>query len=143
MKRLLLVIALCCSACGSDTPTTASQVPQYAQISGSWSGTFESTTYSTVPIAVSLNQIAGAISGTWTSTGGTVIAFGNVNGTVDAGSFVGTISYNYQGGPTCSGSFSGTANASLNWTSPGFTTGNCGLSAPGNPLGVRLVLQRR
>lgn len=144
MRKLILIAALASACGGSKAAPLAPTPPPPAAVAGSWSGTFESATYNTVPILVDLNQIGANVTGTWTSTGGTVRPFGNVSGTVDQTSFAGTVSYNYANGPTCSAAFSGTANsATLNWSSPGFTTGNCGLTAPGNPLGVRFVLQRR
>lgn len=143
MKRLLIV-ALVVTACGKDAPM-APTPPKPQTIAGSWSGTFETVTYTTTPILVDINQINATVTGTWASSGGGAVRpFGNINGTVDVTRFVGTVTYNYMGGPTCSGSFAGSVSpTTIDWTSPGFTTGDCGLSAPGNPLGVRFVLQRR
>lgn len=140
----LIVFVLLVSACGKDNPVKPTPPPpQPVNIAGSWSGTFESQTYLTEAILMDLNQIGANVTGTWAQSGG-VKAFGNVNGTVSPTSFIGTISYNYAGGSTCSASFSGpTTTTTINWTSPGFTTGDCGLASPGNPLGVRFVLQRR
>lgn len=148
MKRFGIAALLLLAGCGS-TPTAPTPppapAPVPAAIAGGWSGTFETITYSTTPIVVDLNQIGATVTGTWASTGGGAVRpFGNINGTVDPTSFIGTITYNFTGGPTCTASFSGTASATtLNWSSPGFTTGSCGLAAPGNPLNVRFVLQRR
>lgn len=147
--RLVAVstIALTVSACGgggNSTPTAPSlpAPPPVAQISGSWSGTFESSNYATTSILVTINQTSATISGTWAGSGTTREA-GTISGTVDNSSFSGTVTYSFNQGPTCQGSFSGTASTTtLNWSSAGFT-GNCGLSSPGNPLGVRFVLQRR
>lgn len=142
MRRLLCVVALLTAACGGSTPVAPSP-PPVAQIAGSWSGTFESLTYASEAVLVDLNQTGSTITGTWVMTSG-LQARGNISGTVDPSAFSGSVTYNYLNGPTCVASFSGlAANATLNWTSPGFTTGTCGLSAPGNPLGVRFVLQRR
>lgn len=147
LSRTVLALAAAISlACGggSGTPTTPTPPPPppVAQISGNWSGTFETSTYATVPILVTLNQTAATISGTW-ATSGTTREAGTISGTVDSTSFVGTVTFSFNQGPTCQGAFSGTASTStLNWSSPGFT-GNCGLASPGNPLNVRFVLQRR
>ena len=90
-----------------------------------------------------LNQVGASVTGTWAATGGTVRPVGNISGTVDTASFTGTVTFNYSGGPTCSGSFTGSAGgATLTWNSPGLTTGSCGLNL-GNPLTVRWVMQRR
>lgn len=136
-------------ACGGGSTTAPSPPPPPpppppVNIAGAWSGTFETQTYTTTPIIIDLVQVGATVTGTWVSSGGTVRPFGNVNGTVNTTTFAGTITYNYANGPTCSGSFSGNSTLNtLNWSSPGFTTGNCGLSPPGNPLNVRFVLQRR
>jgi len=141
---LSLVLVGCGGSSGPTAPTSPPAPPPPVNIAGAWSGTFETQTYTTTPIVIDLVQVGGTVTGTWASSGGTVRPYGNVNGTVDTTTFAGTITYNYSNGPTCSGSFSGNSTLNtLNWSSPGFTTGSCGLSAPGNPLSVRFVLQRR
>ena len=146
MTYLLLVLALALSACGGKNNPIAPPPPpppQPAQIAGNFSGTFESSTYSPIAIFVSLNQTGTTISGTWSGTTGTNGIAGNITGTVDPSTFTGTISFSFNQTAGCSGSFTGSAAPNtLNWSSPGFT-GNCGLSAPGNPLAPRFVLQRR
>ena len=138
----LFLSALALSACGSSpSAPTPPPPPPPAQVAGAWSGTFESN-YSPEAVFVDLTQVSATVTGTWAMTSG-VRAIGNISGTVDTSQFTGTITYNYTDGPTCQASFSGTASATtLVWTSPGFT-GNCGLSAPGNPTNARFVLQRR
>lgn len=145
---VVIVIALTISACGGglQAPTAptviVAQPPPVTQISGNWSGTFESSNYATSSVLVTINQTSATISGTWAGSG-TVREAGTISGTVDSTSFTGTITYSFNQGPTCQGSFSGSAlTTTLNWSSAGFT-GNCGLASPGNPLGVRFVLQRR
>lgn len=130
---------------GSKTPTapTPPPPPPPAAVAGAWSGTFEATNYATVSILVDLTQVSASVTGTWVKSSPGTRESGNISGTVDQSSFTGTLTYTFGTAPTCMGSFSGTASTStLNWSSPGFT-GNCGLAAPGNPVGVRFVLQRR
>jgi len=139
-----LVVCLATVGCGGDssTPTAPTVVapPPPAQISGTWSGTFESN-YSPEAVAMNLTQVGTTITGTWAMTSG-VRATGNVSGAVDTSQFTGIITYSL-GTNTCQASFSGSANSSnLAWSSPGFT-GACGLTSPGNPVNVRFVLQRR
>lgn len=141
MRWLPILVLL--SACGGsdNLPGPTPPPPPPAQIAGAWSGTFESN-YAPEAVFVDVTQVSATVTGTWLMTSG-VRARGNISGTVDTANFTGTVTYNYEGGPTCQASFSGTASAtSLMWSSPGFT-GNCGLAAPGNPTGARFVLQRR
>ncbi len=142
MRCLLLVVAILATACGGDNDRPlAPSPPPPVQIAGNWSGTFESN-YSPEAVLVNLTQVGANVTGTWAMTSG-VRATGNVSGAVDAGAFTGIITYGLSSGAICQGSFSGLSLvSSLNWSSPGFT-GNCGLSAPGNPVNVRFVLQRR
>lgn len=143
-----ILATLATAACGGGStptaPTPPPPPPPPVNIAGSWSGTFESATYLPSAIFVDLVQVGGSVTGTWLSSGGSVRPFGNINGTVDTTTFAGTVTFNYTNGPTCSGSFSGPSTAAtLRWSSPGFLTGNCGFSSPGNPLNVTFVLQRR
>jgi len=134
-----IVVVLALSACGGDTPAAPSPPPA-AQVAGGWTGTLSSTNFAVQAVTVTLSQTSGTVAGTWVSPqlGWT----GNINGTVDATSFTGTLTLNRpSGGCTgASGSFSGTAAAgSLRWTSAGFTGGNCA----GPPVGITLTLQRQ
>ena len=140
----LIVVALFAGGCGESSTAATNVGAASAAVAGGWSGTFETTTYSTVPIVMDLTQVGATVTGTWATTGGTLRPFGSVNGTVDLTTFSGTMTFKYTDGPTCSAAFSGPASGvTLNWSSAGFTTGDCGLSDPGNPMTVRLVLQRR
>lgn len=148
MRRLVTILVLCGLAvgCGGSNPTAPSPPPPPppVSISGSWTGTFESN-YSPDAIAMTLTQVGASITGTWAIQSGTTAlrATGTVSGTVDTAQFTGLITHALPSGQTCQGSFSGSSTTSqLLWTSPGFT-GNCGFSAPGNPVNVRFVLQRR
>jgi hypothetical protein len=143
LKRSLVVafVSAVVAGCGGDSNPVAPSPPPPVQVQGGWSGTFESN-YSPEAIFVDLTQVGGTVTGTWVMSSG-IRARGNISGAVDTAQFTGILTYAYPNGPTCQGSFSGlSTTARLEWTSPGFT-GNCGLSAPGNPTNARFVLQRR
>lgn len=136
--------------CGGGNSPTAPSVPvpppppPPASISGSWSGTLESTTYAPLAVFMTLSQTSATVTGTWAAQSGTAGLAGNINGTVDATSFTGTITLSINQTAGCSGSFSGSAltgSSTMTWSGAGFT-GNCNLNL-GNPLAPRFVLQRR
>lgn len=134
-------------ACGcSDTPTAPTPPPPSpVQLAGLWTGTFESQTYSSQAMTMELGQVGNTITGTWAMST-SVLARGNVTGVVDTTTFTGTVTFNLPtpNAPICTASFTGASTrTTIEWSSAGFATGNCGLTAPGNPLGVRFVLQRR
>lgn len=143
----LVIVGLVLAGCsGSKAPTTPSPP---VEIAGSWSGylqfTFrssassQSTNLLLAPVTMSLTQMSASVDGTWTESFG-LQASGTITGTVDSTTFTGTITYAQPNGPTCSGSFSGSAKSSvLNWSGPGFK-GTCGLMA--NLESVRFNLQR-
>jgi hypothetical protein len=149
MRRWILCAcaSLCTlvSACGSSpaAPAATPPPPQPAQVSGTYSGTFETSNYQPLAVFVTLNQTSAAISGTWAAQSGANGLAGNITGTVDPSSFTGTVTFSINQTSACTGSFNGNASSSGNmtWSSAGFT-GNCGLSG-GNPLSPRFVLQRR
>ena len=148
MRYVLVLVAMLSTACGggSDRPAAPSPPPPPppVNIGGTWTGTFESN-YSPEAVTMNLTQVVASITGTWALTSGpeALRATGNISGTVDPSLFTGIVTHALPSGQTCQGSFSGPSNTSqLLWSSPGFT-GNCGFSAPGNPVNVRFVLQRR
>lgn len=145
---VVVAVGLSLAACGgSNTPTTPSPP---VEVAGNWSGYLElrfrssasspTTNVMFVPVTVNLTQASASVDGTWAESSG-LQATGAIRGTVDSTSFSGTISYAQPNGPTCPGSFSGSAkSSSLNWSSSGFT-GDCGLM--GNLERVSFSLQRR
>ena len=138
-----LALTIFVVGCGGGSNPVAPSPPLPVQIGGSWSGTLESFTYATMSVVATINQAGSTISGTWWTTDAGVPLAGAMNGTVDRGTFTGTITLSVNQRPSCQGAFSGSATlTSFNWSSPGFT-GDCGFSAPGNPIGPRFVMQRR
>jgi hypothetical protein len=143
MRRLCCIaVAVGLSACGGGNKSpVAPTPPPPASIAGGWSGTFESN-YRPEAVFMDVTQAGGNVTGTWAMTTG-VLASGTLSGSVTSSDFTGLITYSFPRGPVCQGSFSGAAGGNaLSWQSPGLT-GNCGLSAPGNPTNVRFVMQRR
>ena len=150
----VLVVSASCTGMTSPAPPppAANPVPPpvpappvSGPLAGNWVGVFESSNYTTRSIELNLIQTDGSMSitGTWAFPGAGQGQEGTISGTVDAGNFIGSISYYGNHDPACRALFAGTAsNAALNWSSAGFT-GICGLSATtGNPFGVRLILHR-
>jgi hypothetical protein len=127
MRRLLLIGVLSAVACGGS-PTQ----PQPVTLTGSWSGTLETSNFPTVNVALQLTQSGNAVTGTWATT--PVASWnGNVTGTFDGSQFSGAFSIaaaSSNGTIECTGSssVSGLVTNSGNsghWTGPGFTGGAC------------------
>lgn len=145
MRRWAMVsLMIICAACGGDKAPTAPSPPPIAQVSGTWTGTFEYLTSQSAAVTVGLAQTAGTVSGNFAIV--SMGATGSITGTIDASSFTGTVSITLPSttGGLCNGSgaLNGPANSgssTLRWTGPGFLTTNC----TGMPLGIAFVLQRR
>lgn len=140
VSRLVLVCALVVVvAC--DNPNSPSN---FAQISGNWSGTMESSNWTTVPVTLALSQASDAVNGTWATTD-TSDWNGQITGTVTKTNFSGTFTISAPqvgGGQRCTGTaaIAGAASSgatTLTWTGPGFT-GNC----TGLPVTLRWALRR-
>jgi hypothetical protein len=145
-RGCVLLLLISAWACSNNSPTvpTPPAPPPPAQTAGTWSGTLESTNYVPLAVFVTLNQTSATVTGTWAAQTGSSGIAGNINGTVDASSFTGTVTLSINQTTGCSGSFSGSASTgsnTLTWSSAGFT-GNCNLVS-GNPVSPRFVLQRR
>lgn len=136
----LCLLALALVGCGDSNPVAPTPPPPVS-IAGAWSGTWESANFTPRAVLIDITQTGGTINGTWvTSPDGWN---GTLTGTVDAGSFSGSLTFNARSttGSACTGNgaFSGMATAgSLRWTSPAIT-GNC----TGLPTTNSLTLQRR
>lgn len=142
--RWLLVLLVGVMACGGDKAPTAPTPPPIAQVSGTWTGTFEFLTSQSAAVTVGLAQTAGTISGNYAIV--SMGATGSITGTIDASSFTGTVSITLPSttGGICNGSGAlngpaSSAASTLRWTGPGFLTANC----TGMPLGIAFVLQKR
>lgn len=146
LPTVALILALLAPACGGDDKSPAAPTPpQPAQVSGNWTGNFESSNWTAMALRVNITQSGASVTGTWADTTGRDWN-GTINGTTDPSSFTGTVTIsapNAAGvGQRCTGtaSFSGPASSgttTLRWTSPGFT-GSC----TGMPLSVVWNLQR-
>ena len=83
MKRLVLIAALACSACGSPT-TPSAPTPVPLDLSGTWNGTYSSAVLGFGSAVVTLSQIGSTVSGTWSTrpsaNGGSGVGAGTVGG---------------------------------------------------------------
>jgi hypothetical protein len=137
-----IVLALVIAACGSDTPSSSTPVPN---VTGSWTGTMESSNFDTRAVEVSFTQAGGTVNGDWSHAAADWN--GTISGSISGTTFSGTFTFSgpsFTGiGPRCTGnaSVSGpvTENApTVRWTSSGFT-GSCS----GMPANLVWNLQRR
>jgi hypothetical protein len=135
---ILLVISA--SACSSPS------APSFANVAGTWSGTFQSTLAtsgsSVVAFVMNLTQAGSSVSGTWALSGG-IVATGTVSGTTTSNRFSGTFTYNAPAinASACTGTLAVAGNAggnTVNWTSPG-VMGNCN----NLPTSITIVAQLR
>lgn len=149
MRRASLLvasIAITLTAACSGSSAAPSKVGGVTDISGSWSGNFNSTNIPnlpTVPISVSITQNGSRISGNWTSD--VVLWSGTVTATMDGSSISGQLTFS---GTTVSqtvcigtANFTGSATTTtLTLTSP---TGVVGPACPAPlPAGIQIDLHR-
>lgn len=139
LAPLVLALAACSSESGSSTTPTS---PSAAQVTGSWTGSLDSTNFAQQGMTLTLTQSGTSVTGTWTAT---PLPFsGAVSGAMSGDTFTGSLTLSTPGatGGTCAGTaaFTGSVSATtLTWTSQSGFTGPCG----GMPVGVRIVAQRR
>lgn len=99
-KAALLVCAMACGACGSDSTPAAPTPPAALNVAGTWDGTYSSAQLGFGSATLSLSQSGTAVSGTWSTRpsagGGNGVGSGTVSGTNDltgnSGTFVLTMS---------------------------------------------------
>ncbi len=91
---LYAVLVTCVSgACGSSpaTPSTSPGVGAFANLSGTWTGTFESTNFSTRTITLTVVQTGNCVDGAWISS--TSDWHGAISGLATADAFSGFLSF--------------------------------------------------
>ena len=139
----ILIVTTAVSACGgSDAP--AAPAPVFANVAGTWTGTFQSTqndsntglpVQGAQAVSLTMTQNGSTVTGTWTTTAAATPRSGSIAGTTTAAAFSGTFSYNSTSvnGTPCTGTLavSGPAGGvALTWTSPAIVE-NC-TNAPTN-----------
>jgi hypothetical protein len=143
---LYALIALLGTACGSSTPSsgpgpTAPGGP-FADLSGTWTGTFESVNFSTRNITLTVVQSGNCVDGAWINSGSDW--HGAISGVATADSFSGFLSFerSASGGGQCdaTGAVSGPAGSTMRFTVDSLTpVGNCSGDLP---KGVIVTLHR-
>lgn len=97
MSRTLLLctalLACSSSACGSSTAAPSPNTPAgpFANLSGTWTGTFESANFSTRTITLTVVQSGNCVDGAWISS--TADWHGAISGLATADSFSGFLSF--------------------------------------------------
>jgi hypothetical protein len=147
---LLVVLA---PSCGSSSSAPASPSPSpsspstpvgpFANVSGLWSGTIESTNSATHALSLNAVQSANCVDGTWTSADSDWR--GAISGYADAVSYSGQMSIEFNSGSQhCTGvaDVSGPVDSdAIRWTGTGFRlVGQCPVSLPQT---IVVTLQRR
>lgn len=146
-----LLLALLGFSCGgggtsSSMPTApvpappAPVPPTVANLAGTWSGTLESSNFSTRVISLEAFQSAGnCVDGAWATEPREWA--GAISGFTSVGSFSGSISFEGPSGCGGAGTISGDVSVdTLTWTSTGFSAGNC---PQGTPQSVVVKLRRQ
>ncbi|HEX3702223.1 MAG TPA: hypothetical protein VHU82_02770 [Vicinamibacterales bacterium] len=144
MSRTLLLIAalFAClsSACGSSSAPSPTGV--FANLSGTWTGTFESANFSTRTITLTVVQTGNCVDGAWISSASEW--HGAISGLATADSFSGFLSFERSGsgGGQCdaTASIAGPASATLRFGADSMTAvGPCDGDLP---KGVVVTLHR-
>jgi hypothetical protein len=148
VSRTLLFCAalLACvsSACGSSSATTpASPAGPFADMSGTWTGTFESANFSTRTITLTIVQTGNCVDGAWITS--TSDWHGAISGVATADSFSGFLSFERaaSGGGECDAAtaVAGAAGQpSLRFTAD--TLGPVGTCVGDLPRGIIVTLHR-
>ena len=105
MSRTLLFCAalLACvsSACGSSTASPSTPGGPFADMSGTWTGTFESANFSTRTITLTVVQTGNCVDGAWITS--TSDWHGAISGLATADAFSGFLSFerSASGGGEC------------------------------------------
>jgi hypothetical protein len=137
------IFAAGCSSVKISTPGTPQPPATIVDMSGRWSGTFDSANFATRTITLDVSQASACVDGIWVSV--PAEWDGAISGFAGAASFSGQISFESTGtsGEHCigSGTVSGGVGAdTLSWTSTGFTGPGC---SGGLPQAVVIKLQRQ
>jgi hypothetical protein len=137
-RTLLLCAALAIgagSACGSSpaAPTTSPGVGAFANLSGTWTGTFESTNFPTRTITLTVVQSGNCVDGAWISA--TSDWHGAISGLATADAFSGFLSFerSASGGGQCDATapIAGPAGQTLRFTSDSLgPVGDCNGDLP-------------
>ena len=135
-----------CLGCGPATIMTPAPTPTptgpFADVSGSWTGTFESSNFATRTIALTASQNGNCVDGAWSSA--PAEWDGAISGLTDATSYSGQFSFERpaDGAGKCTGvaTVSGPVGvSSLAWTGTTFT-GSC---PSGFPQSITITLTRQ
>ena len=101
--RLLgaFLFALVNSVCGSPAASPSTPTGQFADMSGTWTGTFESANFSTRTITLTVVQTTNCVDGAWITS--TSDWHGAISGLATADSFSGFLSFerSASGGGQC------------------------------------------
>jgi hypothetical protein len=123
------------SACGSSSPAPSSTTPTgpFANLSGTWTGTFEASNFSTRTITVTIVQTGNCVDGAWISS--TSDWHGAISGLATADAFSGFLSFERSagGGGECDATapISGPACQTLRFTADGLAAvGACNGDLP-------------
>jgi hypothetical protein len=140
-----LVLAGVGAACGSSTPSSGGPTAPggpFADMSGTWTGSFESANFSTHSIALTVVQTGNCVDGAWITS--TSDWHGAISGVATADSFSGFLSFerSASGGGQCdaTGAVSGPAGSTLLFAIESLTAvGSC---AGDLPKGIIVTLHR-
>jgi hypothetical protein len=141
---LCAALAACVSACGSSSsaPSPATATGPFADLSGTWTGTFEASNFSTRTITVTVVQTGNCVDGAWISS--TSDWHGAISGLATADAFSGFLSFerSASGGGQCdaTAAISGPAGQTLRFTADNL--GAVGACDGELPKGVVVSLHR-
>jgi hypothetical protein len=143
---LLCTVLLACSsgACGSSTAAPSPSGPggPFADLSGKWTGTFESANFPTRTITLTVAQTGNCVDGAWISS--TSDWHGAISGLATADSFSGFLSFerSASAGGQCdaTASMAGPAGQTLQFVADGLSpVGTCNGDLP---KGIVVTLHR-
>jgi hypothetical protein len=134
------------AACGSSTssPSTGPSAPggPFADLSGTWTGTFESANFSARAITLTVVQTGNCVDGAWITSSSDW--HGAISGLATADSFSGFLSFerSASGGGQCNGTaaITGPAGSTLRFTADSMTA--VGACAGDLPRTIVLTLHR-
>ena len=143
---LCTLIALLGTACGSSTPSSApgptAPSGPFADLSGTWTGTFESANFSTRNITLTVVQSGNCVDGAWINSDSDW--HGAISGVATADSFSGFLSFerSASGGGQCTATaaVSGPAASTLRFAVDSLTA--VGACSGDLPKGVVVTLHR-